>query len=124
LFRGNYFFKDSITGRSLSLVGVNLSYDNVITSPRYGGRGIKCSNNNSSYNPCGPDGICSDTSTGYSCKSIIGGKKISSSFFNDCVTGCGPNSYCITVAATRRKMCICSNGFYRKAIHLPCIRKP
>ena len=91
-------------------MGHDLTLDKA-DSPRYGGTGLKCEN--PWGNPCGPDGICRNTKKGYSCKPIDG-------VFDDCASGCGPNTYCEQVSSVR-KMCLCEDGYYRPDPHLPCI---
>ena len=76
---------------------------------------MKCLNKYGN-NPCGPDGACKDTKTGYSCTPLL-------KVFNDCAMGCGPNSYCVAITSTR-KMCLCKSGFHRNAPHLPCVKTP
>ena len=84
---------------------------------------FKCQNEFGT-NPCGPDGSCVNLSsngtggtTGYICYPAM-----EDNIFNDCGSGCGPNTVCQQVSA-QRKMCLCMNGYVRYHVHLPCVKK-
>jgi EGF-like domain len=61
-------------------------------------------------NPCGPDQICQDTDTGYSCPET-------KHTINRCPYLCSPTMHC---AKETGYQCVCKPGYYQPEPYFPC----